>query len=288
MRVASSLLAAGLLLHVWAVPTGATPPPEGAVLYGRHCARCHGPSGRGDGPDAELFASRPRDLRYGIMARYSTDDLVRRIRSGAPLQLGLDLPALKARATEVEALAAHLHRLPTVDWRRVELGQEVYVDRCEVCHGAAGQPGPTLPHGARAARDLADPSFQRAITDDQLAHVVRHRQHGMPPLEPPVAANEIPALVGFVRLLSPGFALYDRYCAACHGDDGRGAGDFASDLPRPTVVFDADYFRRRDPEQVRTAIWHMLADQRPAMPHLRSTLTEADARAIVQYLKNAK
>ncbi len=205
-----------------------------------------------------------------------------------PLELALDLPALRAQATEVEALAAHLHRLPTIDWRRAELGLQVYLDRCELCHGPAGQPGPTVPASARPPRDLADPGFQRRVTDEDLARVVRHGRKGMPALDPPVAKLEIGPLVAFIRLLSPGFALYDRYCAACHGDDGRGTGDLATEAHRPTVVFDAAYFRRRHPEQIRAAIWHMLAAQRPAMPHLRAALSETDARAIITYLKETE
>jgi mono/diheme cytochrome c family protein len=34
----------------------------GAVLYQRHCAPCHGASGRGDGPVADALTVRPPDL----------------------------------------------------------------------------------------------------------------------------------------------------------------------------------------------------------------------------------
>jgi mono/diheme cytochrome c family protein len=287
MRSASLLAIATALVLAVAATAGAASPPDGHALYVRHCQRCHGIDGRGDGPDAELFATPPRNLRDGVLARYSADDLVQRIRTGKPLQLALDTPALKERARDVEALAAHLRRLPTLDWRRIELGQQVYLDRCELCHGPTGQPGPTVPRDARPPRDLADPAFQRGITDEQLTTAVRHGRTGMPPLDPPIASNETSALIAFVRLLSPGFTLYDRYCAACHGDDGRDTGELATE-PHPTVVFDEAYFRRRDPEQVRAAVWHMLAEQRTAMPHLRKKVGDAEARAIVAYLKDAK
>ena len=260
---------------------------DGRALYARHCERCHGPNGRGDGRDAELFATRPRDLRTGFLAHYSTDDLVRRLRSGVPLELALDLPALRARATEVEALAAHLERLPKVDWRRVEEGQAVWLDRCEICHGPTGAPGAATPKRGHPPRDLSDPAWQRATTDGALAEVVRHGRRGMPALDPPVSAGDARALIAFVRLLSPGFTLYDRYCAACHGDDGRGSGSFAEEGRPPAVVFDRSYFTRRDPEQVRTAIWHMLVTARPEMPHFRKKLIDAEARAIIEYLRQS-
>lgn len=280
------LLAVASLLTLAAPTVNAATAPNGRALYERHCEHCHGVTGRGDGPDAEIFVTRPRDLQSGFLARYSTDDLVRRLRSGVPLQLALDLPALRARAGDVEALAAHLERLPSVNWRRVEEGQALYVDRCELCHGRTGAPELTVPHGARPPRDLGDPAFQRAMTDAELAIVVRHGRRGMPAVGP-IDAQEVPALIAFVRLLSPGYALYDGYCASCHGDDGRGAGSFVEADERPTVVFDRAYFRRRDPEQVRAAIWHMLDTKRPAMPHFRSILTEAEARAVITYLKHA-
>jgi len=285
----SYLLAAGAGLALVGATVNPVAAVDGGALYQRLCEPCHGVSGRGDGPDAELFVTPPRNLQSGFLSsNYTTDDLVRRIRSGVPLQLALDLPALRARAGDVEALAAHLERLPMVNWRLAEEGQAVYVDRCELCHGRAGAPGPTVPSGARPPRDLGDPAFQRAVSDAELQTALRHGRRGMPALEPPVDASELPALITFVRMLSPGYALYDCYCAACHGDDGHGAGSFAEETQRSTVIFDSAYFKRRDPEQVRAALWHMLDTKRPAMPHFRSKLTEDEARAIITYLKRAE
>ena len=126
------------------------------------------------------------------------------------------------------------------------------------------------------------------MTDAELKIVVGHGRHGMPALVAPVAASELPALIGFVRLLSPGYALYDRYCAACHGDDGHGVGSVGEQTRRSTVIFDRAYFRRRDPEQVRTAVWHMLATERPVMPHFRTKLSEVEVRAVIAYLKQVE
>jgi mono/diheme cytochrome c family protein len=275
----------GAVLLLLSLPPRAAPAAEGGQLYVRHCASCHGPSGRGDGPDATLFATPPRDLRSGFLAKYSTDDLVKRVRTGAPLMLAVDTPALRARAADVEAIAAHLERLPTIDWRVVERGEELFIDRCEICHGQNGQPGPHPPAGVRSPRDLSDPAFQKNLRDDQVATAVRDGHRNMPALTPRVPQRDLPAVTAFVRLLSPGFVLYERYCAACHGDDGRGTGSFAEVGQRPAVVFDRDYFHRRDPEQVRAAVWHMLDAQHPAMPHLRRMLTEQQARTIIAYLK---
>ncbi len=271
---------------LWMVGSGAiafaAEPLDGRAIYQHYCEACHGVTGRGDGPDASLMVTRPRDLRSGFLARYSTDDLVRRIRSGVPLTLALDLTALRARAGEVEALAAYLQRLPTIDWRRVEEGQAAYAEHCELCHGRAGRSEWTMPEGARAPRDLGDPAFQRSVSDDEIADVVLHGRRGMPAVR--TVSSDLPALIAYVRLLSPGYELYDRYCAACHGDDGRGGGN-VDDPTQPTTAFDRAYFRRRDPEQVRAAVWHMLATERPAMPHFRRVLGEDEVRAVIRYLR---
>jgi len=201
-----------------------------------------------------------------------------------PLELAIDLAGLRLRANDVETLAAYLERLPTVNWRQVEEGTGIYLDRCELCHGPYGAPPPA--GNPLRPRDISDPAFQRATTDKALTAVMTHAHGGMPaPL--PMTTKERTDVIAFVRLLSPGYTLYDRYCATCHGDDGRGSGTFGDDSARPTVVFDRAYFRRRDPERVRAAVWHMLDAERPAMPHLDREIRENEARAIIDYLKRA-
>lgn len=148
-------------------------PPDGARLYRGNCAPCHGRDGRGDGPDADLFPERPRNLHD---------------------------PAL---------LAAMLPQ--------------------------------------RQERDL----------------------------------------LAFVRQLSPGSIRYSRYCAPCHGDDGHPPATLAGGFRRPTVVFDATYFSHVDAQDLQTALWHMLDEKKPRMPHFAPLLDEAQTEAIVDYLRAA-
>jgi mono/diheme cytochrome c family protein len=269
---------------------GGPPPPtaNGRLLYGEYCASCHGIGGKGDGPDAAIFAARPRNLRAGFLRKYKSEELVRRVREGQPLELALDLAALRTRAAEVEALAGYMKRLPGIDWELAGRGQDVFIDRCAVCHGPTGRPGPTLPAGVQRPRDLSDPSYQSGVSDAQLTEAVRHGRKGMPGLMPRVSAGDARALAVYVRLLSPGYELYSQYCTACHGDDGRGNGNLAEEIHRPAVVFDRDYFTRVDPERLRTNVWHMVRDEKPMMPHFRVLLSEAQARAIVEYLQRTE
>jgi mono/diheme cytochrome c family protein len=274
-----------LLIGLNGRATAATSEPEGRILYVQFCFSCHGAEGRGDGPDVNILATPPRDLRGEFLKRYSTHDLVSRIRAGRALQLSLDLPALQARARKVEDVVAHLQRLPSIDWNLVETGWRIYLRRCAICHGMWGKAGTDLPAGVRRPRDLDDPAFQHATGDKAIVCSVRHGCQGMPALTPRVPESAGPPLVAFVRLLSPGFEIYSRYCAACHGDDGRGPRD-RQDLPGlPHVVFDRTYFLHSEPERLRTAVWHMVAEQKPTMPHFRRQLTGTEARAIVDYLK---
>src|SRR5262249_2104756 len=133
------------------------PPPnrslDGAHLYRSQCAPCHGPEGRGDGPDADAFSPPPRNLREGFLGRYDDATLVRRILDGMPLGLVLDPRALRVHTDDVEAIVAHMERLPKVDWRLAERGEEIYVDRCELCHGPYG--GSSGPPGRHRPPDLS-------------------------------------------------------------------------------------------------------------------------------------
>ena len=59
----------GLMALSWTVYVltvfAATPqgvPERGKVIYEAQCARCHGPEGRGDGPEAPFLAPRPPNL----------------------------------------------------------------------------------------------------------------------------------------------------------------------------------------------------------------------------------
>jgi mono/diheme cytochrome c family protein len=262
------------------VPWVVAAEPAGQGAYERQCAPCHGADARGDGPDAALFLRRPRDLRDGVLARYSTEELTRMIRDGRPLRLALDPQALAARSGEVEALVAHLERLPGIDWVAADRGEEIYVQHCERCHGRFGAPArDTTPPPA----DLSAPDLQRGVSDVGIATVVRRGHRPMPPVAD-LDDRDAKALVAFVRLLSPGFTLYTRYCASCHGEDGR--ADSAVDPGEaPRVIFDRRYFTTRDAEVLRRKVWHMLAEQRPRMPHLRSRVTEAETHAILDYLR---
>ncbi|MFI5394218.1 MAG: c-type cytochrome [Candidatus Binatia bacterium] len=260
---------------------------DGGCLYRMHCASCHGPVGRGDGPDATIFAPPPTDLR-DFVKRSNMKDLARRVREGLPLELTLDAAVLRSQTTQVEEILSHIRHLPYINWRLADDGEAIFLCRCEECHGPHGKPGATLPLGVQRPRDLSDPSFRESVRDTDLIRLARHGRKGMPALVPRVSEQEGRALVAYVRLLSPGFDLYSRYCANCHGDDGRGRSSVGEVVHPPAIIFDRSYFSRTDAERLRAAVWHMVGQHKPSMPHYRAKLDAAQAEAIITYLKHVE
>jgi mono/diheme cytochrome c family protein len=273
------LLVLGLLLPVVAYAD------DGEALYRSHCAPCHGTAGRGDGPDAELLAAKPTDLASGMLAPYDVDAIVAKIQQGRELPIALNPKAFASRAHETESLIAFLQRMPSIDWEEVEAGEVLYTVRCSDCHGRTGTPGAGLPQGVARPADLSDPAFQRRTSDAELAQAVRHGRSHMPALVPRVSEDDARLLAAYVRVFSPGYTSYERYCLSCHGRDGRGVGTLGEEIPLPTTVFDAAYFQRTDPEVLRSRAWHMAQEHESRMPHYRFRLTDAQARAVAAHVK---
>jgi mono/diheme cytochrome c family protein len=287
IRILAALLG---VLGIWST-AGATEPAvdqtlAGQALFLKNCAGCHGAEGAGDGAARGWLASPPRDLRTGFLDRYSTPELIDRVLLGAPLQIELDPEAMRLRAGETEAVVAYLEQLPDVDWPSVDLGADIYLHRCESCHGPWGEPPASAAEAAGSLPDLGSAAFQAGTSDTELNTTVRHGRHGMPALVPQIKAGEALDLVRFVRHLSAGFAIYDQTCAQCHGDRGQGVGSLADAEALPTVTFDAAYLARADPDDLRVKTWHMLGEHRPRMPHFRGRLSPDEARRIVSYLQS--
>lgn len=294
-RPGISLLLAGLGLAVLAPaiagakPAAAPiPPPDGRALYESTCAPCHGVDRRGDGPEASNFVPPPPPLASALLVTTTEDQLVARLRDGTPLTLAPDPRALKERLRHLEDVTAHLQRLPDVSWKRVDEGAAIYGARCAPCHGPFGQPlaASELPPGVqRPPRDLRDPAFQRSTSDAELLVAMQHGKSAMPAIPGVRDEQQAQSVLVFVRLLSPGFETYSYYCAACHGDDGRGNGVFATGENRPKVAFDRAWVAAKDPEQLRIDVAHMMTAHGATMPHFRSRLSDDELRAVVRYLR---
>jgi DMSO reductase family type II enzyme heme b subunit len=89
----------------------------------------------------------------------------------------------------------------------------------------------------------------------------------------------------------PGQAAYDRWCAACHGYDGRGDGDAAGYMLPPPRDFTRGIYQIRTTEtgQLPTDadLRRVIDDGMPgsSMPGWRRQLSTSDRNALVEYIK---
>lgn len=188
-RVATEADAPAIALAASRVTTGSAPALTGWPLYVSQCARCHGISGRGDGPgaDSPTFASPPRDLVAGHFRFVTTAngvasdaDLERALREGLPGSgmLAFDRLSdvqLRSLVAVLDALwedrpapgpAVEVPPRPPLAETLLERGRTLYVRTCAMCHGETGRgDGP-------AAGSLVDwrgrPVRPADLTDGQL------------------------------------------------------------------------------------------------------------------------
>jgi mono/diheme cytochrome c family protein len=96
-------------------PAAAPPAADGRVLYAQRCASCHGPSGRGDGPNAANLPVRPAaHASRDSMAARPDDSLFDTIAGGgAIMNRSPRMPAFGATLTpaEIRALVRHIRTL---------------------------------------------------------------------------------------------------------------------------------------------------------------------------------
>lgn len=139
---------------------------EGKIVYQRHCVGCHGESGDGKGPGAEMLIVKPRDFTKGIFKFRSTptgtlptdEDLYKIVTRGVYRTSMPEWTLL----TDRERLAAVMYvKTFYPEWKErgagvpvyippppatlgspqsVERGRELYaLLECSACHGTAGR-----------------------------------------------------------------------------------------------------------------------------------------------------
>lgn len=264
----------------------------GEVRYIRHCAGCHGADARGGGAIGQALEVHPRNLRSADLFRNSDDELVVRILHGKNLPVPVNPKALPSSEEEVSAILTHLRRLPTLSWGPIEAGERVYDSLCLTCHGIYGRGNGSLVSSLSVPpRDLSTPPYQQQVSDDDLLKLISEGKGAMPGSGDVLSLDDRKAVVAFVRLLSPGYELYDRYCVSCHGPRGQApdpalmdALGFPSSQP-PPPAFNRAYFQSHADEQLRPKIVHMMKLNRIAMPHFAGELTAEQVREVVQYLR---
>ena len=93
----------------------------GKALFERQCVTCHGPGGKGDGPSAGGFATKPADLTDGrIMNPLPDGFLVNVIRHGGPAEgLAPTMPPFEKflDATQTQQVVAYVRSLAQPPYR---------------------------------------------------------------------------------------------------------------------------------------------------------------------------
>jgi cbb3-type cytochrome oxidase cytochrome c subunit/cytochrome c553 len=126
-----------------AVPYDHAKAAQGAALYSRHCASCHGSELRGDGPAASGLTPAPTSL---IDRWYRRERLVEALWHGVP---GTAMPAWRDLSPDDLNLLAFYVEYPTPYLRHdriseapapdaSERGARVYATNCAQCHGPNG------------------------------------------------------------------------------------------------------------------------------------------------------
>jgi mono/diheme cytochrome c family protein len=142
----------------------------------------------------------------------------------------------------------------------------------------------------RAPREVVPHSSMPLVPmpSDTRELVIRYLQQN----EAPAVAVDYPSLVDQRPLAVPPSpperALYVRYCAACHGADGRGDGPNASHLPvRPTVHADAAALSGRPDDVLFDGIFAggAILGKSPRMPPWGETLSRSEIRNLVSELR---
>jgi mono/diheme cytochrome c family protein len=156
----------------------------GARVFAQHCAVCHGPNGRGNGPAAPSMFPRPRDFSSGLFKYKSTasgepptdEDLLRTIRDGLPASAMpyfaglLSAEELNAVEEQVKSYSSAFSRpgrpieIPAAIQSSpdsVARGKALFANQgCGACHGDDGRGGRRYEDGsghAVFARDLTAP-----------------------------------------------------------------------------------------------------------------------------------
>jgi len=105
----------GMLLSHGAGTPAATRTPDGRAIFETHCAVCHGPMGKGDGPGARVIGQKMPDFSDGAAMRAVNDRFLFDIIKKGSSQFGRSnaMPAwgMKLTGEEIRAVVTHIRSL---------------------------------------------------------------------------------------------------------------------------------------------------------------------------------
>lgn len=181
--------------------------PDGARLYARNCAACHGENG-GGGLGVPL--SLP-----SFQATVSNDYLHKTIRLGRP---GRVMPTSALPEADIDAIVRHIrswNKAPAPQFSaapvkgNAEHGRALYAAQCAACHGAGGEGGKGTGVTFSRPRDfpimapaLNNPGFLAAASDSMIKKTLMNGREGTPMvsfLKQGLKEKDIDDIVSFIR-----------------------------------------------------------------------------------------
>ena len=119
MLLAGIGVGAALILRMMVSPDEGTPaatrPQDGRAVFEAHCAICHGPMGKGDGPGAKVIRQKMLDFSDAAAMREVSDRFLFDIVKKGSSQFGRSnaMPAwgMKLTDEEIRAVVAHIRSL---------------------------------------------------------------------------------------------------------------------------------------------------------------------------------
>jgi len=190
------------------VSASASGAPDGAVLYQRNCAACHGEDGDGG-------IGVPLSLP-SFQATISDDYLYQSIRLGRP---GRVMPAFTrlsdAQVTAIVRYVRSWNHAPAVTYSRQPVtgdpahGKQLFGQYCAACHGAVGGGGEGTGVTFSRPRDLPimapalhNPGFLAAATDAMIKATLMNGRQGTPMtsfLKQGLSEADLDDIVSYVR-----------------------------------------------------------------------------------------
>ena len=212
------------------------------------------------------------------------------------------------------------------DWIATGLqeGKEIYITRCQTCHGCSGnglgtyggtlavtpadykqEPFRSMPddqffwHVSEGLPGTVMPTWKLTLSEDQRWKVIAYVQQifsrpvmrdpneGDLPAEYADLTNPVPLTL---EALDRGKQIFTRECLVCHGDSGRGDGPYHEGLqPSPPDFSDASLYGTLDKPLYTDADYYWrISEGLPwsAMPVWKSQYSEDDRWRVVHYIRS--
>lgn len=250
--VVAAAVAAGFVSC--AASSSTSHPTRGEALFERHCVECHGVFGDAETAVKPLLFPRPRAFRDGVFKLASTQngvpsdaDVVATLRRGLP---GSTMPAYSWMTDDdLLELAKHVRSLAV----------DGMTERLQTRAASLG-----------------------IVADEAQARAEAERR-----MQPGLAVAVPASLADTEENRARGRQLYQRHCAACHGEEGKGrtpdvawAGVAEMQWPRD---FTAGFLRG---DASREAIAHRIRAGIPGANMPPTDLTDVEAALLIDYVKS--